>query len=181
MSDSLPPTPDTPTDNVDGTDETLPCPVCGRRNRPGELICSVCGTVLGDVGATRHISIGKKQPRPAGRPGSVFIPDQKPIVFQIGDQRLTLPLKETVVVGRGGGNPGAQQPDVDLSPFGAADQGVSRQHAKLTYKGDVVYVTDLGSSNGSWLNGSPLMANHERLLRDGDELRLGLLTIKVKF
>ncbi len=36
------------------------------------------------------------------------------------------------------------------------DPSVSRRHAEIYLEGDVVYIRDLGSSNGTWLNGQPL-------------------------
>jgi transcriptional regulator with GAF, ATPase, and Fis domain len=49
--------------------------------------------------------------------------------------------------------------------------GVSREHAALVVRDDGVWVEDLGSTNGTRLNGSLLEA--PRRLRDGDELALG--------
>ncbi len=40
---------------------------------------------------------------------------------------------------------------------------------------------DLGSSNGTQLNGSPLVANEPVRLESGDEIRLGKLSIRVYF
>lgn len=48
---------------------------------------------------------------------------------------------------------------------------VSRKHARLTTEGDVLQVEDLGSRNGSKVNGEPLTAL--RQLRPGDLLQVG--------
>ncbi len=40
---------------------------------------------------------------------------------------------------------------------------------------------DLGSSNGTQLNGSPLVAHEPVRLENGDEIRLGKLAFKVHF
>ncbi len=58
--------------------------------------------------------------------------------------------------------------------------GVSRKHMKLTRKNLLVYVTDLGSTNGTLLNGRQIMPFTERILRSGDELQLGQLKLRVK-
>ena len=42
-------------------------------------------------------------------------------------------------------------------------------------------VSDLGSANGSFINGQRLLAKEIRVLRHGDELRLGKLVMTVSF
>ena len=53
---------------------------------------------------------------------------------------------------------------------------VSRKHCSVTFKDDVVYVTDLGSSNGTWLNGVKLPAN--QAFEVGSTMKLALGPIK---
>jgi hypothetical protein len=50
------------------------------------------------------------------------------------------------------------------------DSNVSRRHAELARKGDGVFVTDLGSTNGTRVNGTPV---REQLLASGDEVTVG--------
>ena len=38
-----------------------------------------------------------------------------------------------------------------------------------------------GSHNGTYLNGQRLIAHQPRVLRDGDDIRLGFLVLRVKF
>ena len=49
---------------------------------------------------------------------------------------------------------------------------VSRKHCSITFKDDVVYVTDLGSSNGTWLNGVKLPMN--QAFEVGPKMKLAL-------
>lgn len=56
------------------------------------------------------------------------------------------------------------------------DPNVSRYHAEIRAKGDGFVVVDLGSTNGTRVNGVRVT---ERELRDGDELTFG--TIRVQF
>jgi hypothetical protein len=51
-----------------------------------------------------------------------------------------------------------------------ADSNVSRRHAELRRKGDGVFVTDLGSTNGTRVNGTPV---REQLVNSGDEISVG--------
>ena len=50
------------------------------------------------------------------------------------------------------------------------DSNVSRRHAELRRQGDGVFVTDLGSTNGTRVNGTPV---REQLLASGDEVSVG--------
>lgn len=54
------------------------------------------------------------------------------------------------------------------------DDGISRNHAKLTMRDGKGTLEDLGSANGTIVNGDPIR-HHE--LRDGDKIRLGTTTI----
>jgi len=51
-----------------------------------------------------------------------------------------------------------------------ADSNVSRRHAEVVRRGDGVFVTDLGSTNGTKVNGT---AVREQLLASGDEISVG--------
>lgn len=56
---------------------------------------------------------------------------------------------------------------------------VSRCHALIgrhPIKG--LYITDIGSSNGTWVNRHRLMPTEQKLLQDGDLLQLGKLQIE---
>ena len=48
---------------------------------------------------------------------------------------------------------------------------VSRRHAALTRRGKTYVLSDLGSKNGTFLNGIPLAAGEEKELADGDVLK----------
>ncbi|NEQ23117.1 MAG: FHA domain-containing protein, partial [Microcoleus sp. SIO2G3] len=55
------------------------------------------------------------------------------------------------------------------------DRRLSRHHAAIQYiQNQGFYLVDLGSMNGSFVNGEPLPGRH--LLRDGDRIRLSNLT-----
>ncbi len=54
------------------------------------------------------------------------------------------------------------------------DKGyVSRRHAKVGYRGDLVSITDLNSSNGTFINYRKITAGEEELLHEGDRVSLG--------
>src|SRR5690606_23325139 len=74
------------------------------------------------------------------------------------------------------------KPDIDLTPFAGYRMGVSRRHAAIR-PGDEnsLDLWDLGSSNGTFLNGQRLSAHRPYRLRDGDEIRLGQMVIHIFF
>jgi hypothetical protein len=55
------------------------------------------------------------------------------------------------------------------------DPNVSRRHAEIRRRGSDVYVVDLGSTNGTRVNG---LRVKEQLLNDGDEIEVGTSTVR---
>ena len=58
------------------------------------------------------------------------------------------------------------------------DPEVSRRHIRLVREGDDVYVEDLGSSNGTTLNGTPITSRVA--LSDGDRIGLGSRVLELR-
>ena len=81
------------------------------------------------------------------------------LVSPNGDRRFSVGSDDTLVVGRDLGC------DVPI-----LEQGVSRRHAELRVTGDGVRVTDLGSRNGTWLNGHRIS---ERVASPNDSISFG--------
>ena len=55
-----------------------------------------------------------------------------------------------------------------------SNQFVSRRHFQVRFETDVFYLSDLGSTNGTYLNGVKLVLNEEHVLRNGDRVGLGV-------
>lgn len=53
------------------------------------------------------------------------------------------------------------------------DASVSSRHALLTLRGDDYILTDIGSTNGTRLNGENIAPDTENPLKDGDQIRFG--------
>ncbi|MEM9907895.1 MAG: FHA domain-containing protein, partial [Cyanobacteria bacterium P01_D01_bin.44] len=63
-------------------------------------------------------------------------------------------------------------PDIDISGFPDSEI-VSRTHANIRVEGDVYYIEDVGSSNGTYINNLPLPQGNRHRLRPGDRIALG--------
>ena len=64
-------------------------------------------------------------------------------------------------------------PVIDLSE----DSSVSRRHAEIRWTGEGYTVTDLGSTNGTWINGERISPGQIRRLRDQDRIAVGRLSV----
>ncbi len=102
------------------------------------------------------------------------------------NEEITICLKsgEQMVLGRA--VPMASLILLDLSPYGAHELGVSRKHAAIVVRGskrahDAVWITDMGSANGTYLNGQRITPKIPRRLCNADEICLGYLRIRVHF
>ena len=70
-------------------------------------------------------------------------------------------------------------PDIDLSPYQAYASGVSRLHAVIKQVRHRALIMDLGSANGTYINGKRLNPNVEQTLNNGDIIALGKLKMQV--
>jgi pSer/pThr/pTyr-binding forkhead associated (FHA) protein len=101
------------------------------------------------------------------------------VVVDIG-HRIKIPLKPEILVGREDATSDIF-PELDLTPYGALEKGVSRRHAKITHHDDELTVEDVGSVNGTFLNGHRLTPYQKVPIDSGDVLQLGALGLQVYF
>lgn len=97
---------------------------------------------------------------------------------KIDNQFATVPIIERIVVGRTQDN---EVVDFDLTPYDAYHYGVSRRHAIMLLLDDFLYIEDLGSTNGTRINGFQLTSKQRYRLRDGDEIEFARLRMTIKF
>ncbi|HEY9180723.1 MAG TPA: FHA domain-containing protein [Candidatus Baltobacteraceae bacterium] len=100
------------------------------------------------------------------------------VALQVQDAPGTAVPVRSVELALGDGLPAALVGRSSAAAVGLLDPEVSRRHAQLEYVRGVLYLTDLGSSNGTFLNG--------RRLRDegievevGDDIDVGNARLKV--
>lgn len=102
------------------------------------------------------------------------------IQFPEADINLSLTPGRETLLGRFENN-GSDPSQVDLTTYGGQKKGVSRLHAAIYRTKHTLSLADLGSSNGTYLNGERLQPQQTRVLRDGDEVRFGELSAKIHF
>lgn len=100
---------------------------------------------------------------------------------KIGDKEVTLDITDTMLIGRliEGENPDIYA--LDLGLYGGYQSGVSRQHAVITRHENSLYIEDMGSTNGTRINGFQLTARRKYRLRDGDEVEFARLRTTFHF
>ncbi len=158
------------------------CPRCGQSNPTGELFCTNCGSFLG-TDTSPHETTRLAEAEFGVHPSDFFGPESE-LMLVVDEETYTLKpqrLKHETVIGRSEGS--TMRPDIDLSAHNAGGMGVSRLHVALQYnaKNNLLSVSDMKSANGTFINGQKVYPQEVRVLRDGDELRLGRLVIHVYF
>jgi hypothetical protein len=168
------------------------CSNCRHANIAGAVFCSECGAPLAPTTSATHDIGSLQEPEaPPAKAGAQEAPAEAPPVPSQGlaDNWLTLHLLDTgqmlplaerneFTLGRiSEGQP--IMPDIDLSPYQAYANGVSRLHAVIKRGMDSIVLMDLGSANGTFLNGKRLNPNVEKDLANGDVVALGRLKIQI--
>lgn len=159
------------------------CRSCQHGNVAGAVFCAACGDPLGGEDLTvaaitdEHITdqLKKKAPRPEPiTPGYSWIS----LHFMGSGKILPLASRNEFILGRLTKD-SLILPDVDLSPYRASDSGVSRLHAMVKREANKVTVIDLGSSNGTYINGRRIQPDVNVALSHEDIVSLGTLQIQV--
>lgn len=91
----------------------------------------------------------------------------------IPPRMIGLELRGEVRLGR------SLETDLDLRPYGAEYKGVSRHHALLSPQPSHLALTDVGSSNGTFVNSAHLVPGRPFDLDHGDVVSLGKLMFVV--
>jgi|SRR5581483_1348606 hypothetical protein len=162
------------------------CPACGHNNAEGEFYCGDCGQILqrehAAILATRQIQGIAQELNAKSSWGTARLNRDTNIILHIRDVTTPIVLKPQAETTLGRADPDTGVlPDLDLTPYGGMEKGVSRMHAALLRDGDSLTLVDKGSSNGTYLNGQQVLPGRPRVLRDGDEIRLGRLVCHIYF
>jgi hypothetical protein len=161
------------------------CTNCRHENISGTLFCVECGAQLEGTETLTTQAINQEQivddlkKSPAGiEPPSSPINSWLSLHLMDSGKILPLATRNEFTLGRlSEGQP--IMPDIDLTPYQAYASGVSRLHAVVKRDASRVVIMDLGSSNGTYLNGRRLNPHTEEGLKHGDVVALGKLKIQV--
>lgn len=129
------------------------CGNCGRELAPGDVFCAYCGH--------RQRTTAKLVVLGTSEMSAQFM----------------LNLEGESLIGRMDPNRGIR-PEVDLSKYDPAAR-VSRRHAKIIARDAQFFIEDLGSANGTFINGNKKLPQGQlHALVSGDELKLGETMLK---
>lgn len=147
------------------------CPSCGSINAAGEAFCSNCGSMLG-------------APAPAAAPAAAAPAAPATaltarLIVEADNQEFDLSGKDNIVIGREDAVSNIY-PDVDLTPHGGEEGGVSRLHARIFYENGQYMLEDENSTNFTFLNRQKLAGKTPTPLHDNDEVRLGRVLLRFK-
>jgi hypothetical protein len=165
------------------------CNNCQSKQFDGTIFCSECGASLMPTSRRETtMSLGQRgatglfAPEPAVSPGPEETPSGPRITLVIinSGRRINLDIGDDLLIGRKDNARGIF-PDVDLGLDGGYDAGVSRRHAILAHKNNVYTIEDLGSANGTFVNGRRLAPQTAARIEHGDELKCGTLLVRVEF
>jgi pSer/pThr/pTyr-binding forkhead associated (FHA) protein len=143
------------------------CPECGFVNPEGANYCQKCGAFLADAAD-----------RPSGETTEAYEVDETGEVKPVDLQRVKAE-GGTLAIRSGGGRAGevfniagermtiGRSPDAEIF---LDDVTVSRNHALLVRRRDGLYIDDLGSLNGTYVNRRRIESHK---LQNGDELQVG--------
>ena len=164
----------------------ITCPSCHNQELVGALFCSACGAQLTyqaksptETFQYPDIESGDKPGRKP-RSGDSEQASSARVGIKIvdGGQFIGLDGGEEFTIGRVSGTQPIL-PDIDLTPYRAYEGGVSRLHATIRVTSETVTLSDLGSANGTLVNGRRIPSYEPFTLTNGDVVVLGKLQFEV--
>ena len=157
----------------------ITCNSCRKTLVTGALYCMDCGSPLVQLQNNENNS-----PEPDSKfeinPPNTKIPLISTVSLHVVDfgQIISLSGRQEFTIGRSAGSQSIL-PDIDLAPFEAYEKGISRLHASIKLDEQRVTITDLGSVNGTALNGDTIPVHEPRTLNNGDMISLGELKVQI--
>jgi pSer/pThr/pTyr-binding forkhead associated (FHA) protein len=161
------------------------CPNCQHEEIAGAIFCSNCGTqlIMPKSSKTHEIHTGETKfdsgrVPPIHQTPQIRLNSWASLHMIESGQFISLADRDEFTLGRvSDGQP--IMPDVDLTAYNAYANGVSRLHCVIKKINTKAFVMDLGSSNGTHLNGVRLPSHVETSINHGDVIALGKLKIQV--
>ncbi len=160
----------------------MKCNSCGTNNTDGAVYCDACGTSLENTSVTFRSSIAGDPPASpvVERNQEVENSSLKLRVIKGGGSGRVFKLEQgTNLIGRWDADAGSF-PEIDLENDDI-EAKVSRKHAVIECRGSQVFVRDIGSLNGTFINRGPrLEQGKDNPLNIGDEIIVGKTFLKLE-
>ena len=165
----------------------IECPNCHHKAMPGSLFCQECGAAISGIEglATQVFPKSltdqiKESPADQSEAQLPPPPTDAAVLLYMLDAGKTVPLEGRAEFTLGRSAEGQPiLPDIDLAPYHAYESGVSRLHVTITLGKQHALATDLGSANGTRLNGQRIQSHKPTAVKHGDILTLGKLRIQL--
>jgi hypothetical protein len=143
------------------------CPNCQYENPDEALQCEACYTPLSQPPA---VPTAVEPASPAPLPTTRLQQSSVRLLHVQTDTAIEIPPYLSLIhIGK----PNETiPPDIDVSGYPDSDI-VSRIHADLRVEAGIFYIEDTGSSNGTYINHTPLAPGNRHRLRAGDRISLG--------
>lgn len=163
------------------------CPVCKNKNEREALVCRYCGASL-EKYFSEGVSTTRNADLQTGGTENIeellidegLIPAGGIAVYVVGTASPVFLCSDCeFVIGRKMEE--TNQAFLDLSNLGGYLLGLSRRHARVRRVEAGYVITDLASTNGTWVNGERLTPNQAYPLASGSQLRLGRMRFFVLF
>ncbi|KEO81338.1 FHA domain-containing protein [Tumebacillus flagellatus] len=154
------------------------CTSCGQSLMTDAVFCDGCGARVesAEPVSAAHEVHAVDSLTPASTPQSQRF-ETRPLLsgaLLLPDGRtLELPLEGALRIGR---EEPQRRIDLDLTPFDPKFH-TSRQHAEIQARFGEYVLQDLGSRNGTTLNGKRLAQQEEALLQPGDRIQFATVTV----
>lgn len=167
----------------------ITCPKCAHSEMEGAFFCSQCGAELFSSGGMPTSNIAQIREEPSTLTEHVESAPLKKhthpihqLVLRFDHEEKTIPIEIGMEIILGRISPRQSiLPDIDLTPYGAYEAGVSRIHAKLCISQNEISLVDLGSANGTRVNGKTVPSRTAYRLNHDDEVSLGKLKFHILF
>lgn len=168
------------------------CQQCNYENIEGALICARCYALLETSKpeqGTRKINDEEEEqllalpaPAPVTR-GTKTLTGQAQLTLELNGKKQQVVMindQDEITLGRVDRFT-SRLPSINLTSVGAWENGVSRQHASIRRSGNNLFIIDLDSTNGTFINGNRLSPYKPTMVHDGDVIRFGLFEVTVRF
>ncbi len=171
----------------------IQCPNCQHAELIGALFCSECGAQLSvssslntknfgpnPVQTNGNVEIQNANHLPAAVVETTYIHEDPEILLNVMDSGRIIHLRGRTEYSLGRISEGQPiLPDVDLSEFNAYAQGVSRLHSTIKVGQQRISIMDLGSSNGTRVNGQKIVPHVDYPVKNNDMIALGKMRIQI--